>query len=208
MRFLCANDDGIRYAKSMAIAGSPPNKRWTASEVERLIASGAIERPERYELLAGELREKMGQNAPHIACIDLCTEALRAVYGAGFLLRSGSPVKGLLESEPEPDLMVLRGTARELAGRTPAPEDILLLVEVADSSWPDDVREKVPLYARLAGRELWVLDVRARRVQVYRSPRAATAEWGETSVLGPGEMLTPPQAAGSVAVADLFPQGG
>lgn len=114
-------------ADALSAILSGREKRWTAAEVERLVETGGLPEPERYELLHGRLIEKMSQNTPHIACVDLLTEALREVYGTGISIRSGSPVKGLADSEPEPDLMVLRGTARELRGRTPGPEDLLLL---------------------------------------------------------------------------------
>lgn len=68
----------------MAIVGGRPTKRWTAAEVERLISLGAIDHPERYELINGELREKTGQNLPHVLGVFGTIETLRAAFGNAY----------------------------------------------------------------------------------------------------------------------------
>ena len=173
-------------------------KRWTVAEVQRMIGSGAFDAPESFELIDGLIVEKMGQNAPHRITLSLVVEALRVAFGGHARVEAGITLPLSDASEPEPDAIV----ATTPLGQDIPKEDVLLVVEVSDSTLRTDRTTKAALYARHGIPEYLVLDVASRRVEIRRRPEGD--EWRETRVLGEDESFTPNGAKGSIRVADLF----
>ena len=128
----------------------------------------------RYELIEGELIDKMGKKYPHVFGTFAVARALRVIFGEDFILTE-APINVAAadnsRNEPEPDITVLRRPLPALGGN-PGPTDILLLVEVADSSLGQDLSTKAKLYARAGIPEYWVLDLENRRLYVHRDPAA------------------------------------
>jgi Uma2 family endonuclease len=185
-------------------------KRWTRSEYEHLIDLGVFQEDDRLELLGGELVVREPEGDPHALAIELVGDALRAAFGPGWRVRVQLPVALDGESEPEPDYSVLRGTPREVAGRS-IPSRPALIVEVADSSLALDRREKASLYARAGIPDYWIVNLVDRLLEVYREPtpaREAPFGWryGAEQSLLPGAFISPLAAPHArVAVADLLP---
>jgi Uma2 family endonuclease len=152
-----------------------PRKRFTRDEVERLIATGIFE-GQRWELIDGELIDKMGQNPPHFLAIQLFVSALLK-----FLDSSMIRVQGPIEASrgdrertlPEPDVAVAELKA-EYKKRHPRGDEVLLVVEVSDTSVTFDLSRKAVLYARAGVREYWVLDLVRRMLVVHRQPDGST----------------------------------
>ena len=163
----------------------------------RLVECGALERPERLELVDGLILEKMGQNEPHAVSVMLLLDALRLVF-ADARVAAGVPLALSETDEPEPDAMVLSPGLRRKARA----EDVRLVVEVSDGSLRTDRTAKAALYARHGIPEYAILDVASRRVEVRRGPDGEG--WRETFVLGEGEEFTPLGAGGAIQVLDLF----
>ena len=182
----------------MATVPQESLKRWTISEVLRLVDSGALERPERLELVDGLILEKMGQNEPHAVSVTLTLEALRLVFGKNATVTAGVPLALSATDEPEPDAMVVTPGLRRKARA----EDVRLVVEVSESSLRTDRTTKAALYARHGIPEYVILDVARRRVEVRRGPDGEG--WRETFVLGEGEAFTPLGASEAIQAADLF----
>ena len=159
----------------------------------------------RFELIEGQIYEKMSQNDPHITALDAVFAALQEAFGAGFYLRMQGPLKLGTRSAPEPDGTVLRGTGRDYDGRRPDPlTDVPLVVEVSDSTLADDRGRKARLYAKHGISEYWIVNLQARTLEVRRGPRVEAEDWFETLVYREGEMA---MANGkTVAVADLLPK--
>lgn len=178
-----------------------PIKHWTAEEVDRLVAIGGLPNPERYELLYGQLVEKMSHSQPHNSSVLLALDALRTAFGSGSVVGANLSLKGLSDSEPEPDIMVLRGSANDYRGRNPRAEEVALVVEVSVTTLPKDERDKAPLYARFGVAEYWIIAVPERRLKVHRGPEGD--QWRETRIYDENESI--PVGAGQVAVADLLP---
>ncbi len=188
----------------MAIAGGTRTKRWTAAEVERLVELGVVDHPERYVLLHGELREKMGQKNLHIAGVRRGVRALQAVFGAGYVVDQQLPLKGMPDSEPEPDLCVKRGTVEAFDRRPALPEEVALVVEVADTSLAEDRGEMAALYARFGVPEYWIVNLRDRTLEVRRGPLGDV--WRETVIHAESESVAPLDApAFPIPVATLLP---
>src|SRR5579859_4079058 len=169
---------------------SPPRKRWTRAECELISMMGLRDR-EHLELIDGELINKMGKNRPHVTVTKVLHEWLIAVFGF-WRVDSEVPIDVSPEdnpaNEPEPDLLVLRESDRRLK-TNPRPEDILMVIEVSDSTLDFDLTKKAPLYARAGIPEYWVLDVNGRRLIVHREP--AGGRYGSVVVYHEQEGLAP-----------------
>lgn len=182
----------------------PRRKRWTRTEFEFLETTAMFE-GKRYELIDGELIDKMSMNEPHAVALTMLAVWLARVFG--IRLRMQVPLDVRPEdnptNEPQPDAVVLRHSITQLKGRRPGPADVAMVIEIADSSLQLDTREKAGLYARAGIPEYWVLDVPGRRLFVHRDPDGAVyrsiAAYGEDEVLAP---LAAP--AESVAARDFL----
>lgn len=160
---------------------------------------------ERLELIEGEVIQKVSpQNKQHFVCIVRGAKALQAAFGDRYTVRQQGPMIVSDRSEPEPDLMVIPGEEEDYADH-PTPGDAALVVEVSDSTLRLDKIRKAAMYARAGVTDYWVVDVNARRVCVYREPRAD----GYTDVreYGEGEAIAPLGAPGAqIAVSELLPR--
>jgi Uma2 family endonuclease len=185
---------------------NPPRKRWTRAECSALEALGLFEQ-ERLELVEGELISKMGKNRPHVNSVTLLAGWLVQIFGLQFVNQEApidvAPADNPT-NEPVPDAIVLKRELSHFLSANPRPEDLRLVVEVADTSLNFDLTTKAALYARAGIAEYWVLDVSRRRLLVHRDAKAS----GYASIIAYSEHesvapLAAPQA--EFRVADAFP---
>jgi Uma2 family endonuclease len=185
----------------------PRTRRWTRAEYYKMADMGLFE-GQRVELIDGEIIEMSPQKGPHAQSIGLTSDELRAAFGRGHWVREQLPLALGLSSDPEPDVSVVRGTARDYPDH---PTSALLVVEVSDSSLGFDRSEKASLYAQAGIAEYWVLNLVDRQLEVRRSPVTDTTQphgfgYADMRVLKVGESISPlaaPQA--TIAVRDLLP---
>ena len=152
--------------------GAPPRKRFTVEEVQQMLDAGLFA-GQRFELIDGDLIDKMGQNPPHAYAIRLVFAWLVKVLEPGRVqvqspIQAGGPDQKW--SLPEPDLAVLPELKDDYRYRHPLGDEILLAVEVSDTTVRYDQNEKRDLYARAGVREYWVLDLGRRQLTQHRSP--------------------------------------
>jgi Uma2 family endonuclease len=150
---------------------APPHKKWTREECAVLESVGLLEL-RRYELIEGELVQKVSKNYPHMRVLLLLVNWLRLHFAAECVLQEPSidvAPEDTPASEPEPDAVVLSRSFLDITSR-PRPEDIHLVVEVSDSTLAFDLTTKALLYARAAIPEYWVFEVAGRRIIVHRDP--------------------------------------
>lgn len=183
----------------------PNRKRWTRAECADLLATGRLQG--RYELIDGELIQKMGQNPPHSVTLLLFANWLVSLFGKLYV-REQEPIRISGEdgdyNDPEPDIAVTRETAIEYSIAHPTPQDLVLIVEVADTTLRFDLGTKALLYARCGVPEYWVADVVARRVHIYSGP--SQQGYTEIKVSSANELATvAPHSDSTVAVNTLFP---
>ena len=184
-------------------------KYWTRVEYERLVDLGAFRPGERLELVGGALVVREPQGGPHATAVGLAEDALREAFGAGWTVRARSPIALDEDSEPEPDVAVVPGNRRDYRGGHPSHP--VLIVEVADSSLPQDRREKASLYARARIADYWIVNLVDSILEVYREPVAAPHaryghRYGATITLSAGDAVSPLSApTAAVLVADLLP---
>lgn len=176
---------------------------------EQMVASGALTKLDRVELLEGILVAKMPKSPEHVLGTQLTSDTLRALLPSGWLVRTEAPIR-LDDSEPEPDVAVARGPARSYATRHPVPDEITVVIEVADSSLRRDRELKRRIYARNAVAVYWIVNVADREVTVYTDPSgpAPAPDYANSATYRPGDaapVVIAGAAAGTVPVADLLP---
>lgn len=184
-------------------------RRWTRAEYDRFIELGVFLPGDPVELLGGELIVAEPQGSEHFTTIGLVEDALRAVFGPGFTIRSQGPIALDDESEPEPDIAVVLGSRRDYSGEHPARP--VLVVEVAESSLRLDRHRKAGLYARAGLDDYWIVNLVDAVLEIYRQPVAEpSAAYGfayaSRIVLGPDASATPLAApSASIPVRALLP---
>src|SRR5580658_7482611 len=173
------------------VPSGPSRKRWTRAECASLEASGLLDQ-QHLELVEGELIDKMGKNRPHVNGLSLMYAWLLEVFGKRFV-NPEAPIDVSPEdnptNEPEPDIIVLNRDTSRFRSANPGPQDLLLVVEVADTTLRFDLATKAALYARADIVEYWVLDVSGRRLFVHRDPQAG--KYTSILVYSEQESVTP-----------------
>ncbi len=147
-----------------------PRHRLTVADYHRLGEAGVLRKGDRVELLEGQLVDMSPIGPRHALAIDLLNRLLPVALGEQAWLRVQNPIVLDDASEPQPDFAVVRYPWSGYPDAHPRPPDILLLIEVADSSLEFDLGAKLELYARAGIREFWVVDLTSNRVLVHRSP--------------------------------------
>ncbi|MGB0561287.1 MAG: Uma2 family endonuclease [Spirulinaceae cyanobacterium] len=147
-------------------------KKFTVREFQQLAETG-IWGEERLELLNGEIIE-MGKIGPrHAAFVRRLTRLLRQqLRDAQALLDVQNPIEINPYSQPQPDLSLLIPRADDYEAGHPLPQDVLLLIEVADSTLESDRAVKVPLYSQAGIAEVWLIDIKGQTLTAYRQPSA------------------------------------
>ncbi len=148
---------------------------FTVAEYHRMAEVGIFAPDERVELLDGQIipMSPIGsQHAAHVRRLQELFSAFRSTE-LRYAISVQNPIRLGQHSEPEPDIALLRPRADYYAEAHPTAADVYLVVEVADSSLAYDQQQKVPRYAAAGIAEVWVLDVLAARLTVYRQPGAA-----------------------------------
>jgi Uma2 family endonuclease len=182
----------------------PPARRWTVDEYHRAGEAGVFQPDERLELIEGAIICMSPQNGPHATAARLVELALGAVFTIGFDIRSQKPLSLSQETEPEPDIAVVRGQPRDYVESHPT--TAVLVVEVSDTTLAYDRGRKSVLYARAGIPEYWVLNLPELLLEVYRDPDAAAGEYRVISRYSGGETVSPlgvPSA--QIAISDLLP---
>jgi Uma2 family endonuclease len=145
--------------------------RFSVEQFHRMIEGGVFGEGDRVELLEGLVLRKVTHNPAHDMVISLLQEQLTPLLPMGWILRIQSAVT-LADSEPEPDLALVRGPARRYGESHPTPREIALLIEVADSTLAYDREQKGRVYARARIPVYWIVNIPEARVEVSTQPRA------------------------------------
>jgi len=176
--------------------------RWSRAEYEHIVEVGGFQAGARLELLDGEIIDMTPQKSLHASAADLAEAALRACSWDGAYVRSQKPLALDALSEPEPDIAVVPGGARDYVDHHPT--SALLLVEIADSSLDFDRKRKACAYARNAIPDYWIVNLRDRALEVHREPAGDAYQRVET--LRVGQHISPVAVPDcSIPVADLLP---
>ncbi len=174
----------------MVVAELITRRRFTVDEYHRMAEAGILHEDDRVELLEGEIVEMSPIGRRHQACVDRLTQWLVPALRGRAIVRVQGSVKLSDVSAPQPDVLLLRPRQDFYATVDPGPDDVFLVIEVADTSLRYDQGIKVPLYARHGIPEVWVIDLAEERVFIYRDPHPG-AGYRAVEVLGRGARLAP-----------------
>lgn len=152
-------------------AGKPDDFIWRLSvaQYHEMIRSGILTADDPVELLEGWLVYKMPKNPRHRIATRIALKALEAAIPEGWYVDAQEPIT-LADSEPEPDLAVIRGDTRLYRDRHPGPIDVALIVEVADATLERDRGVKMRVYARAGIPIYWIINLIEGVVEVYEEP--------------------------------------
>jgi Uma2 family endonuclease len=183
--------------------------RLTIREYHEMIRAGILTEDDPVELLDGWLVCKMTKNPPHRVATHLVRKAIEAVIPQGWHVDSEGAIT-LATSEPEPDAAVVHGDPRAYVDRHPGPQDVALVVEVADASLSRDRTLKKRLYAQAGIPVYWVVNLVDRRVEVYDAPSGPTdqPDYRECRTCGPADELPvviEGREVGRISVRSLLP---
>ena len=177
-------------------------KRFTADEYHHMAQVGILAPRDRVELIDGEIVVMSPIGSRHSACVACANRALINAVGEQAIVQPQGSVRLDLFYEPEPDLVLLRPQADFYATRHRTPGDVLLVIEVADSSLAYDRDMKAPIYAMAGIGEYWLADLIANAVWRYSNPERGTYQRVER--YHRGESIAPLELPTCVVPVDVF----
>jgi Uma2 family endonuclease len=186
----------------MAMAGTVIKKRFTADDYYRMAEVGILAPRERVELIDGEIVAMTPIGSRHGACVSSALRSLIRAAGDDAIAWPQNPVRLDLYSEPQPDVALLRRRTDFYASHHPGPADVLVIVEIADSSIDYDRDVKAPIYARFGIPEYWLADLRSNVVWRYSSPERGVYQRVEECLRG--QAIAPLQLPACVVPVDAF----
>jgi Uma2 family endonuclease len=197
-----------RAAPSQAVPDEPIY-RLSVEQYHAMARAGILDEDAPVELLEGWLVRKMTKYPPHSVVTTLVRQALERLLPEGWYVPSQEPIT-TRDSEPEPDLMIVRGEPREYLDHHPAPEDVALIIEVADTSLRRDRGTKKRIYARAAVRVYWIVNLIDRQIEVYTEPASTgkrpdyrqRLDYGPEGVI---PVVLDEVEVGQLAVGELLP---
>ena len=149
---------------------NPVHRRFTVDEYHKMAEAGILGEDDRVELLEGEIVQMSPIGRRHAAHVKRINRIFTRTLGDRAVVGVQDPVRLDEHSEPQPDVVLLRPRADFYEQGHPGPEDVLLLVEVAETSLDADRDYKLPLYARNGIAEVWIVDIAGGVVEVNRRP--------------------------------------
>jgi Uma2 family endonuclease len=173
------------YSESMSHSAAEPRRhRLTVADYYRMGEVGILAPDARVELIDGEIIDMAPIGSLHVSAVLRLDHLLKeALTGKAFVLVQ-SPIALGEHSAPQPDLALLRPRADYYRSSLAGPDDVLLIVEVAQSSLRFDRDDKIPLYARHGIPEVWLVDLEAKRLARYRKPQQGAYALADEPDLG------------------------
>jgi Uma2 family endonuclease len=160
---------------------------FTAEEFQQMTA--VFSEDARVELIEGDILDMAPIGNQHLMYVDNLNDLLVPKVRSLATVRVQGSIRLHDRSEPQPDLVILRGRPKDYANRWAIPSDVLFLIEVADSSFQYDKQIKVPLYARHGIMETWLFDLQRLVIEVYRDPQPSG--YATLQTLAPPAQLSP-----------------
>lgn len=164
-------------------------RRFTVAELLHLAKIGFLGDDERVELIRGEIVEMSPISEGHASSVMRLISLLSTEFGQRALLNVQNPIQLDDDTLPQPDVALLRPRDDFYSRRHPGPEDVLLLIEVSDTTLPYDRRVKAALYSAAGVLEYWIINLPKRIIEVYRQPQPEG--YRTMTRYAPGETLSP-----------------
>ena len=144
--------------------------RFNIEEYHRLIESNILHEDDRVELVEGRIVDMTPIGSKHAACVNRLNEIFSEKLQKRAIVTIQNPVRLTEYSELEPDIAIIKRRPDFYAEQHPQPEDVLLIIEVSDSSLDYDAETKIPLYAKANIQEVWLVNLKENILQIYNEP--------------------------------------
>ncbi|QIR41032.1 Uma2 family endonuclease [Tolypothrix sp. PCC 7910] len=170
-------------------------KRFTLDEYHRLTELGFFHEDDHIELVNGEIIEMVSKGKAHETCLRNLWKLLPKLVEDRATLQSQAPITIPPNSEPEPDFAIVKNKDDNYLSAHPAASDVLLLIEVADSSLDYDQVVKIPLYAKAGITDYWIFNLFDNHLECYSEPYAdSLGKYGYSSkrILLSNQMISLP----------------
>jgi Uma2 family endonuclease len=178
-------------------------KRFTVDDYYRMGETGILSENDRTELIEGEVIQMSPIGDPHMNTVNRATMIFARGIGDRVVVSVQNPAFMDKYNLPQPDVVLIRPREGFYGGGKPSPEDVVLLIEVSDTSLRFDRKVKVPIYARSRIREVWIADLQAEAIHVYREPKGNT--YASIEVKKRNDKISPQAVPDfSVLVSDLL----
>jgi len=181
--------------------------RWTKEQYYHMADMGWFD-GKRVELIEGKIVEMSPVGSTHWTCVELTVQALRTIFGRGYVVSAQNAFDAGEGDEPQPDVIVIPGSPRDYTNSLPSVAH--LVVEVSDTTLASDRTHKAAVYAKAGIPEYWIVNLLRRRLEVHRLPGAQPHKFSfgcnDITIYSAGDSVAPlvaPQS--SIAVADLLP---
>jgi Uma2 family endonuclease len=162
---------------------------WTVEEYHRMAETGLLDEDERVELLEGKIIWMSAKGTAHSSANGRTGKLLQQLLGNQAWISIQNPITLNQRSEPEPDIAVVKIDPLDYADHHPTPNEVYLIIEVADSSLKFDCETKSIAYAQAKIADYWVLDVVNRQLYVFREPNQEGYQ--NKIILGESEIISP-----------------
>lgn len=144
--------------------------RFNVEEYHRLIENNILHEDDRVELIEGRIIDMTPIGSKHAACVSRLNEILSEKLQKRAIINIQNPICLTAYTEPEPDIAIIKRRPDFYAEQLPQPEDVLLIIEVSDSSLDYDCETKIPLYAKSNIPEVWLVNLIENNVAIYSGP--------------------------------------
>ncbi len=176
----------------------------TIDEYHKMIAAGIIPEDARIELILGQMFDMAAKGTRHTFSTTRLVRELTRLIEQGAIVRCQEPITLPNNSEPEPDITIARLRDDNYLDSHPSPSDLMLVIEVADSSLDFDKNIKANLYAAAGIQEYWIVNLLDDRLEVYRQPNSSI--YTEIKIISPQDPIELPQFPEiSIDLAAIFP---
>jgi Uma2 family endonuclease len=170
-----------------ALPAGVERHRFDVEEYHRMLEAGVLSEDDRVELIGGEIVDMTPIGGAHLSCVVALTHLLVEAAGGRYFVSVQNPIRLGASDEPQPDISLIKSRPDPNAEAPPGREDVLLVIEVAETSLSYDRNVKLPLYARAGIPEVWIVDLKERKVEVHADPDPEGYRVSRTA--GPGEQV-------------------
>lgn len=184
-------------------------RKFTIDEYHQLVDLGFFSENERIELIRGEIIEMAPKRTPHSVCNSLLWKQLYELIGKQAEIRVQEPIALSANSEPEPDVVIAKNKADNYLSAHPYVEDIILVIEISDSTLKYDRETKLTLYAEAGINNYWIVNLVDSRLEVYSSPFSDNKDRfdyrNKSIILSNEEITIPDFIESTLKLSKIFP---
>jgi len=191
-----------RVISELDFLGAP--FEWSLERYHDAIKAGILTEYDAVELIHGQLIKKIPISEDHAGTIEELADYFREILGNNYRYRSENPVPIMPKSEPEPDFVIAKKLPKGKKKHHPKPDEIHLIIEVANSTLQYDRKVKGPIYANAAIAEYWIVNLQSRQVEVHLNPNSDDSTYNSVTSYKAGESFKSP-FVGEVKVDDVLP---